>query len=70
MNYVKMYIIAFIIFLAIDAIWLGLIAPKFYRSQIGHLMSERPNFIAVDNLRGFAILYSGWIVSVSTSLLL
>ncbi len=46
MNYVKMYIIAFIIFLAIDAIWLGLIAPKFYRSQIGHLMSERPNFIA------------------------
>lgn len=46
MNYIKMYIIAFIIFLAIDAIWLGLVAPKFYKSQIGHLMSEKPNLIA------------------------
>ena len=46
MNYLKMYVIAFIIFLAIDAIWLGLVAPKFYKAQIGHLMAERPNFIA------------------------
>lgn len=46
MNYLKMYIIAFIIFLAIDAIWLGLVAPKFYKAQIGHLMSEKPNFVA------------------------
>ena len=46
MNYIKMYIIAFVIFLAIDAIWLGLVAPKFYKSQIGHLMSEKPNLIA------------------------
>jgi uncharacterized membrane protein len=46
MEYFKMYIIAFIIFLAIDALWLGLVAPKFYKAQIGHLMSEKPNFIA------------------------
>jgi uncharacterized membrane protein len=46
MDYIKMYIIAFIIFLVIDAIWLGLVAPKFYRAQIGHLMAERPNLIA------------------------
>lgn len=46
MDYIKMYIIAFIIFLAIDAIWLGLVAPKFYKAQIGHLMAEKPNFIA------------------------
>ncbi len=46
MDFVKMYIIAFIIFLAIDAIWLGLVAPKFYKAQIGHLMAERPNLIA------------------------
>jgi uncharacterized membrane protein len=46
MEYFKMYIIAFIIFLAIDAIWLGLVAPKFYKEQIGHLMAEKPNFIA------------------------
>jgi len=32
--------------LAIDAVWLGLVAPKFYKAQIGHLMAETPNFIA------------------------
>jgi uncharacterized membrane protein len=41
-----MYLIAFVVFLAIDALWLGLVAPKFYKAQIGHLMAERPNFIA------------------------
>lgn len=46
MDYIKMYVIAFVIFLAIDAIWLGLVAPKFYKSQIGHLMAESPNLIA------------------------
>jgi uncharacterized membrane protein len=43
----KLYFIALISFLAIDALWLGLVAPKFYRSQIGHLMAETPNlFVA------------------------
>ncbi len=46
MTFLKLYVIAFVIFIAIDAIWLGLIAPKFYKAQIGHLMSEKPNFIA------------------------
>lgn len=46
MEYLKMYIIAFIIFIAIDAIWLGLVAPKFYKAQIGHLMADSPNFLA------------------------
>lgn len=46
MIFLELYIIAFIVFLAIDAIWLGLVAPKFYKSQIGHLMAEKPNFIA------------------------
>jgi uncharacterized membrane protein len=42
----KLYFIALISFLAIDAIWLGLVAPGFYRVQIGHLMAEQPNLIA------------------------
>ena len=45
-NFLKIYIIAFVVFLAIDALWLGLVAPKFYKAQIGHLMAEKPNFIA------------------------
>ena len=42
----KMYLIALIVFLAIDALWLGLIATKFYKNNIGHLMADKPNFIA------------------------
>ncbi|NLO12898.1 MAG: DUF2177 family protein [Clostridiales bacterium] len=34
------------IFLLIDAAWLGLIAPKLYKANIGHLMAEKPNFLA------------------------
>jgi uncharacterized membrane protein len=46
MTFLTLYGIAFLVFLAIDAIWLGLVAPKFYKAQIGHLMAEKPNFIA------------------------
>jgi uncharacterized membrane protein len=42
----KLYLITFLAFLGIDSLWLGLIAPSFYRSQIGHLMAENTNFPA------------------------
>ena len=42
----KLYIITLIVFLAIDSLWLGLVAPSFYRSQIGYIMAETPNFLA------------------------
>lgn len=42
----KLYFITLIAFLGIDSFWLGLVAPKFYRSQIGFIMAENPNFIA------------------------
>jgi uncharacterized membrane protein len=42
----KLYFSALISFLAIDSIWLVLVAPNFYRDQIGHLMAEQPNLIA------------------------
>lgn len=45
-TFLKLYLIAFVAFLAIDAIWLGLIATKFYQKEIGHLMADKPNFIA------------------------
>lgn len=45
MNYLKMYGIAFVIFLVIDAIWL-FSASNLYKNEIGHLMSKNPNFIA------------------------
>lgn len=42
----KIYFITLLIFLGIDAIWLGGVAPAFYRSQIGHLMAETINLPA------------------------
>lgn len=31
---------------AIDAVWLGLVAPSFYKKHIGHLMAAHPNWLA------------------------
>ena len=42
----KLYFLTLFIFLVIDAVWLGLVAPAFYRSQIGHLMAETVNLPA------------------------
>lgn len=44
--YIKMYIMALIVFLIIDAFWLGFIAKNLYQKGIGHLMAANPNFVA------------------------
>lgn len=46
MTFLKLFIIAFIVFFAIDIVWLGVIAKNLYRDAIGHLMSASPNWIA------------------------
>lgn len=43
---IRRYVITFFLFLLIDMIWLLLVAPKLYQSQIGHLMAEKVNFVA------------------------
>ena len=45
-QYIYSYLITFGVFLGIDSIWLTLVAPKFYQSQIGHLMKKDPNLLA------------------------
>ncbi len=44
--FIKYYLVALIVFLVIDLLWLGLIAKNLYSKQIGHLMSENVNWIA------------------------
>ncbi len=44
--FIKQYVTVFVTFLIIDAVWLGLIAPRFYQAQIGFLLRERPNWWA------------------------
>ncbi|MCX8124806.1 MAG: DUF2177 family protein [Spirochaetes bacterium] len=40
MNYLKLYIVALILFLAIDALWLGVIAKNMYRTYLGYIMGD------------------------------
>lgn len=56
---IKLYVLALLIFLGIDALWLGLVAPGFYRSQIGHLMADTPNLYAAGV---FYLLFVGALV--------
>lgn len=44
MTYILAYIATMVAFFAIDILWLGKIAPKFYAGQIGHLMANRPRW--------------------------
>jgi len=44
--YWKIYLIALPVFFAIDMIWLGLIAKKFYANQIGFLLRPDVNWTA------------------------
>lgn len=42
--FIKLYLIAVPVFFAIDMVWLVLVARTFYRSQIGHLLSDTVNW--------------------------
>lgn len=58
----KSFIIAAVIFGALDALWLGLVANRFYKSQIGYILADKPNMIAA--LVFYAIFIVGLVVFV------
>jgi len=39
-SFLKMYLGMLVVFLALDAVWLGLVAKNMYQKGIGHLMTE------------------------------
>ena len=45
-KYIAAYGAIFIVMLAIDMLWLGVIAKSLYQRGIGHLMAEKPNLVA------------------------
>jgi len=45
-DFAKHYVITLFVFLILDAIWLGLIARRLYRAQIGFLMAKQPKWAA------------------------
>lgn len=46
MDFIKQYLVSFGSLLLIDSVWLTKVAPKFYKSNIGHLMTENPNLLS------------------------
>lgn len=44
--FIKLFLVAFLVFLVIDLVWLGLIAKNFYRKHLGFLMSDNVNWTA------------------------
>ena len=41
-KYVATYAATFVVMVALDMIWLGVVAKSFYQNGIGHLMAEHP----------------------------
>ncbi|MBE0700662.1 MAG: DUF2177 family protein [Acholeplasmataceae bacterium] len=46
LTFLKLYGISFVVFFAIDLLWLGIIAKNLYQNQIGHLLKADVNWIA------------------------
>ena len=59
MNFVIAYVCTLIVFLAVDSLWLGLVARGFYASQLGGLMRDNIAFWAAG---GFYLAYVAGIV--------
>lgn len=49
------YLAAVLVMVALDALWLGVIAKTFYQHGIGHLMAEQPRLLAAV---GFYVIYA------------
>ncbi len=62
--FIKLYAIALPVFLAIDMIWLGLVAKDFYRAQIGTLLKPDVNWTAA--IIFYLIFIAGLVVFVIT----
>ncbi len=58
-QFFKLYGIAFVLFLIIDLIWLGLIAKNLYQNQIGSLLKTDTNWTAAII---FYLLFIGGLV--------
>lgn len=46
MNYVIAYVAVLVIFVAVDLVWLGGVAKRFYRTQLGDILAETFNLPA------------------------
>ncbi len=55
---VRLFAVAAGVFVVTDALWLGVIAPRFYRATIGGLLREQPDLLAA------ALFYTLFVIGV------
>jgi len=58
MTYLIAYVSTLIAFFALDMLWLGLIARKFYANQLGSLMADSPIWLVA------IVFYAMYIVGI------
>lgn len=46
MQFIKIYLVTFIVFFAIDIVWLGFISKGLYQQYLGYIMKTNVNWIA------------------------
>lgn len=44
-EFVKVYLVAFVVFMIIEGIWLAVVAKNFYKKEIGFIMSKSPKVL-------------------------
>ena len=59
MNIIRNYLITLIVFFAIDILWLGFIAKKLYRDNLGYIMADKTNWPAAII---FYLVYIGGLI--------
>ena len=59
MLYLKAYFAALLVFLVLDALWLGAIAKSWYAEQLGGLLRSDVNWFAAG---GFYLVYVGGVI--------
>ena len=66
-DYIYVYLTSLGVMTAIDAVWLGLVAPKFYKKHIGYIMTDMPIWLSaiifyLIFILGVAVfvVYPGW----------
>jgi uncharacterized membrane protein len=62
MKFLLHFVIALVVFFAIDLVWLGLIAKNLYSKYLGFIMSEKVNWLAA--LIFYALFIVGLLVFV------
>lgn len=59
MTFIKIYLVSFIAFFAVDLVWLGVVANSLYKKYLGYIMSASPNWGAAI---AFYLLYIAGLV--------